>query len=229
MALNEELSDEVATVFQSRWTIRNGNVVPESENLKLSNESVKLDAVVLYVDIDESTKLVDKYESHFAAEVYKGFLHCAAKIILAEDGKITAYDGDRIMAVFIGENKNTSAIRAALKINCARIEIINPTIKKQYPKTSFILKHTVGIDAGELFVARTGVRGANDLVWVGRAANHAAKLCAFSSDYSTRITGKVYNSCHESVKTSNGRSMWEMITWTEMKRKYYRSNFYWEI
>jgi class 3 adenylate cyclase len=55
-------------------------------------------------------------EKHrFAAEIYKTFLHCAAKIIRSEDGVITAYDGDRIMAVFIGNAKNTSAVRAALK------------------------------------------------------------------------------------------------------------------
>ena len=50
-------------------------------------------------------------------------------------------------------------------------------------------KQSVGIDTSELFVARTGIRRANDLVWVGRAANHAAKLSARSGSVS-QITGK---------------------------------------
>ncbi len=35
------------------------------------------------------------FESAFVAtEIYKTFLHCAAKIIRSEDGKITAYEVD---------------------------------------------------------------------------------------------------------------------------------------
>lgn len=101
-------------------------------------------------------------------------MHCSAKIIRSEGGEITSLDGDRIMAVFIGDTKNTSAGRAALKINYARISIINPALVAQYPKSNYEVKHTVAVDSSELFIARTGIRGSNDLVWVGKAANHAA-------------------------------------------------------
>jgi len=229
MALGDELPNEVEAIFRESWTKRDGNVVPESEDLRLANDSVELDAVVLYADIDASTSLVDNHKPHFAAEVYKSFLHCAAKIIRSEGGSITAYDGDRIMAVFIGDPKNNPATRAALKLNYARIHIINPALKKQYPNTGYELRHTVGIDAGHLWVARTGVRGANDLVWVGRATNHAAKLCTLSADYPTRITKEVFNALNEDLKTSNGKPMWELRSWTDMGRDIYRSNYWWRI
>lgn len=231
MALSDELTGEVGSIVRENWATRDGNVVPESEDLKLTNDSVQLDAVVLYADIDASTALVDTQKPHFAAEVYKAFLHCAARIIRSEGGSITAYDGDRIMAVFIGETKNTPAARAALKINYTRIHIIDPALKKQYPSSTYELRHTVGIDAGKLFVARSGVRGANDLVWVGRPANHAAKLCTLSADYPTRITSEVYGALHESLKTSNGQSLWEQRTWTDgyIKRDIYRSNYWWRV
>ena len=229
MVLAEELSEQVAAIFHEKWEKRDGNVVPESENLNLSNKAVELDAVVLYADIDESTALVDKMKAHFAAEVYKSFLHCAAKIIRSEDGTITAYDGDRIMAVFIGGTKNTSAVRAALKINYARVNIINPAIKNQYPEITYELRHTVGIDASKLFVTRTGVRGANDLVWVGRAANHAAKLCSLSADYPTRITSEVYEKLQNTAKVTDGRAMWEARTWTDMGRDIYGSSWTWSV
>lgn len=227
MALSDELPGEVQGIFRSSWSARDGYVVPDSDSVKFVNDSVLLDAVVLYADIDGSTMLVDTYQAQFAAEIYKAFLHCAAKIIRSEGGDITAYDGDRVMAVFIGDFKNTSAVRAALKINRARLQIINPAIKKQYPDSPYEVKHTVGVDAGKLLVAKTGIRNANDLVWVGRAANHAAKLCVFDSSYPTRISSEVYNSCNDVVKYANGTSMWEIIDWTDMKRKYYRSNYMW--
>ncbi len=176
MALQDDLISEVRSIFKDAWDARDGSVVPESETLGLTNEAVTLDATVLYADLAASTDLVDRFKAHFAAEIYKAFLHCGAKIIRAQGGTITAYDGDRIMAVYIGNRKNTAAATTALKINYAAKQIINPAITAQYPKTSYAVKHVVGVDTSKLLVARTGVRGANDLVWVGRAANYAAKL-----------------------------------------------------
>ena len=120
MSLGDDLKDKVAEIFKEKWTTRDGQVVPKSSDIQLANDAVKLDAVVLYADMSGSTKLVDNYKAHFAAEIYKSYLHCAAKIIRSEGGEITSYDGDRIMAVFLGDYKNTSAVRSALKINYAR-------------------------------------------------------------------------------------------------------------
>lgn len=230
MALRDDLALDVAKIFRANWSTRDGIVVPEAEDLSLANDAVKLTGTVLYADIHESTRLVDGFKPHFAAEVYKAFLHCAARIILEEGGAITAYDGDRVMAVFIGRSKNTSAIRTALKIHYAVVKIINPAINTQYPNGTFALRHTVGVDTSSLFVARTGVRGSNDLVWVGRAANYAAKLTTLSPDYPTWITGDVFSSCDDSVRISNGVTMWEERVWTTMNRmSIYRSRFYWPI
>src|SRR5207249_8498905 len=107
---------------------------------------------------------------------------------------------DRVMAVFLGNSKNTSAVRSAQMINYAIRAIINPLLKKQYPNTTYQLKHVIGVDTSELFVARIGVRNDNDLVWVGRAANYAAKLCSLNGDYSTYITTDVFNSMDKGVK-----------------------------
>ena len=93
---------------------------------------MKLTGTVLYADLADSTDLVDRYKKPFAAEIYKTFLHCAAKIIRDQGGVITAYDGDRIMAVYIGNTKNTSAVKTAMKIKWAVDEIITPAKRSQY-------------------------------------------------------------------------------------------------
>jgi class 3 adenylate cyclase len=229
MALKDDLQKEVADIFRARWTERDGAVVPSDDSLKLSNDAVKLEATVLYADMADSTILVDGYNGRFAAEIYKTFLHCAAKIIRSKGGVITAYDGDRIMAVFIDGAKNTAAVRAAMKIKWAVAEIINPAKKEQYPDNNYTLKHTVGIDTSKLYVAKTGVRGANDLVWVGRAANYAAKLSNLPDTY-TYITKEVYNSMLDDAKFSDGKSMWDAIHWdTFDNRIIYRSSWRWPI
>lgn len=99
MALKDDLQAAVKTIFHDeRWTVRDGNVVPEPKNLGLGNDGVNLDGTVLYADISGSTQLVDSEKPHFATEVYKAYLACAARIIKNEEGVITAYDGDRVMA-----------------------------------------------------------------------------------------------------------------------------------
>jgi class 3 adenylate cyclase len=232
MTIKDDLEKEVKKIFSDEWATRDGQKVPETEDLKLSNDAVKIQGVVLYADLAESTNLVDKKKAHFAAEIYKTYLHCASKVIRNEGGVITAFDGDRVMGVFIGGEKNTSAARCALKINYAVTKIINPAIKAQYPKSDYKISHCVGVDACELFVARTGVRGSNDLVWVGRAANYAAKLCSLrTGNYVSYITETVYKSMMDSVKFSSPdkKPMWEKRTWTAKNINVYRSSWTWTI
>lgn len=229
MGLADHLKGEVAAIFRDSWDERDGTVIPDDTSLTLGNDCCKVTATVLYADLDESTALVEDYSAHFAAESYKAFLRCSAKIVRSEGGEITAYDGDRIMAVFVGGSKNTSAARTALKINYARTHIINPAIERQYGAGKYALRQVVGVDTSEIHVAKSGVRGANDLVWVGRAANHAAKLCALPADYASRITSDVYDSMHSNVKFSNGTAMWEKVTWNTTGRTIYRSTWWWRV
>lgn len=230
MALGDDLRSEVHKILRERWTTRSGRTVPETDDLKLSNDAVILDGTVLYADLDDSTELVDTRSRAFAAEIYKSYLVCAARIIRAEGGTITGYDGDRIMAVFIGNAKNSIAARTALKINYAVSEIINPAIRAQYPNCGYSVKHVVGIDTSDLFVARTGIRGANDLVWVGRAANHAAKLSARPGP-PTQITSEVYDQLDNSSKFgANGQNMWVQATAREIGyKRIYTSSWWWEV
>lgn len=217
MPLKEDLESEVTQIFKEQWAVEKTKGVPDPDQLRLSNHAKDLEtATVLYADLDGSTNMVDNHQWSFSAEVYKAYLRCAARIIAAEDGIVTAYDGDRIMAVFTGDSKNTCAVRAAMKINYAVEELIRPAIAKQYPNTNFTLKHVVGVDTSQLRAARIGVRGYNDLVWIGRAANHAAKLTNLS-DKPLWITKAVYDVMHKGVKqSSDGREMWEKRLWTPM-------------
>ena len=230
MGLGDDLKKEVRDILRTNWKSRDGRTVPDAEDVRLGNDAVKLDAAVLYADMDGSTKLVDNYKDWFAAEVYKSYLHCAAKIIRAEGGHIRSYDGDRVMGIFIGDSKCSDAARCGLKIHYAVEKIINPAIAKEYPKSPYEVKQVVGIDASKLFAARTGIRGSNDLVWVGRAANYAAKLTELSSSYPTWITKAVYNKLNEKSKYSKGKDMWESRSWTAMDGKtIYRSSYWWKV
>lgn len=227
MGLKDDLEKWCYDVFRSPWDTREGTKVPDDESrLGFKNEAIEIEGTVLYADIADSTALVDAKVNFKAAEIYKTFLYCAAKVIRDQDGVITAYDGDRIMAVFIGDSKNSSAAKAALKIKWAATNIVMPQMKRIYKDDDYVLKHVTGIDTSKLFVAKTGVRGANDLVWIGRAANYAAKLSALPATY-TYITKDVYDALNKDSRESNGQDMWEKIS--AYNATIYRSGWKWAI
>ncbi len=229
MALADDLESEVKQTFRSQWTFEDTTVVPSSDALRLNSNHAKhlAAATVLYADLDGSTKMVERLHWQSAAEVYKAYLRCASLIIKYETGTITAYDGDRVMAIFTGGQKNTNAVRAALKINRAVIDIIRPAYAAQYPKSDFIVKHVVGIDTGSLRAARIGVHGDNDIVYVGNAANRAARLCNLTG-HPSFITQSVHDQMLDRVKYSNGVSMWTKYRWSKFDSSaVYGTNFYW--
>jgi class 3 adenylate cyclase len=218
MALVDDMKSEVAKIFCEQWTKRSGQGVPEPENIKLGNDAVEFEkATILYADLSGSTAMVNATAWTFAAEVYKTFLYCAARLVRAEGGKITSYDGDRIMGIFVGDDQWPCATRCGLKINYAVEEIINPALKAQYPDSRYEVKQVVGIDTSRIRAARTGVRGGNDIVWVGQAANHAAKLTEINLAERTWITKTVYDNLNEETKLGgeNRQSMWKSFKWSQ--------------
>lgn len=233
MALSDDLQAKVKEIFAAKWEKRQGRVVPDPEDLALGNEAVEFDrATVLYADLSGSTKLVDQKGWEFAAEVYKTYLHCAASIIRAEGGAITSYDGDRVMAVWIGDVQCTPAARCALKINYAVNKVINPALKAQYTTSDYVVKQVVGIDTSLLRATRTGVRGGNDIVWVGRSANYAAKLTEIGPSCSTWITKEVFDRLHDDAKLggANRHSMWKPYTWNAHgNHSIYGSTWTWKV
>lgn len=220
MALKQDLEAAVNQIFSDPWQTRDGRVVPKATDLGLGNDATNLDATILYADIADSTKLVDSSKPHFAAEVYRSYLTCAAKIVKANGGTITAYDGDRIMALFIGDTKESQSVKTALQINGTVHDLINPSLIKQYPKSAYRLRHVIGIDASPIFVARIGVINDNDLVWVGRAANYAAKLAAINEDNTIFITAEVFSQLADSAKYSGREKtlIWKARAWTAMNK-----------
>ena len=103
MGLKQDLETEVDAIFRTQWSERDGRKVPEPEHVKLGNDAVKLDGTVLYADLADSTNLTRAYKWWFAAEVYKAYLVCVCRIIRQNGGVITAFDGDRVMAIYIGD------------------------------------------------------------------------------------------------------------------------------
>lgn len=231
MGIKETLSLDVRKIYNESWNRRDGRKIPTDADIAGGNVAVDLDACILYADLDDSTQLVDNFKDWFAAKQYKTFLQCVTKLIRSEGGEIRSFDGDRAMGIFIGVDKEVYAVRCGLKINWAVKHIIQPALKAQYENTKYVMQHVVGIDSSNIMAAKAGIRNSNDIVWIGRAANHAAKLTNLPSEHPTWITEAVYNKLNDNTKFSSNRvNMWEQRQWTaQNNRRIYRSKYWWPL
>jgi adenylate cyclase len=233
MSLIDDLRSDTDAIVRGAWKRRDGEVVPESKDVVLGNEGVDLEATFLYADLADSTELALQSET-IAAEVVKAYLMGTTRIIRSLGGEIRSFDGDRVMGIFFKGAKNTSAAEAALKISYFFSNILRPAFTGFYKAHTVSLSQCVGVDTSKVMAVRTGIRNNNDLVWIGRAPNVAAKLSAVREQgYSSYLSGTVFNTMLDDSKFGGNprRLMWEDRSWGKGKAygvgTVHRSNWTW--
>lgn len=231
-----DLETLVNGALYTPWNMRTGTVVPTTDSIALAGGGVELDAVVLYTDLAQSSKLATEFDRRTAAKVVKAFLGCATALIKSHGGEVTSFDGDRVMGVFLGDYKRTNAATCALKINYAMANVIRPNLTAYFQsvqKSGFTIQHATGVDCSTVLAVRAGIRGANDISWIGRAPNFAARLSELrDAGYSSYISAEVFNEMNDTAKLSTHqppRPMWEsrQLEWLGEQMPIYRSNWTW--
>jgi adenylate cyclase len=208
MGLKDDVVTGVAGVLAPAWSIRDGQVVPEDDDIVLKNGAVRLQATYLYADMADSTALAQNYTKEATAKVIRSYLNAATRIIRARGGAIRSFDGDRVMGIFVGNRKNNDAVEAAMNISWAVDQVINPKLKEKWSDLKWTMGHGVGVDTGEALLVRGGVHGTNDIVSIGSAPNVAAKLSEERGSW-INISSEVHSYLDEPRKfNSAGQSMW---------------------
>lgn len=234
MGLAEKVGGDITAIFNTTWNTRKGVVVPTTDTVALRDGAVKLEAVLLYADLANSTKLARAFPRSVAAKIVRAYLSSMTQVVKAHGGHVRSFDGDRVMAVFVGPRKQTNAAKCALRMNYVVSKQIRPKARAKFPSLAskgFSIRHCVGVARSEVFVVRGGVRGSNDLVFVGSAPNIAAKLSDIRAwPYASYMTGAVYHLVQDQAKFADDEPMWEKVsrtidgaTWT-----LYRSKWTWK-
>lgn len=237
MALGEDLQAGVGRILRGQWNLRAATVVPDTDSIALVGGGAEFEGTVLYSDLAQSSRLATDFQRRTAAKVIKAFLFATTKIVTASGGSLTSFDGDRVMGVFIGDRKNSNAATAALKINYAVSEIIRPRIREYFAsmrESGFEVSHATGVDTSEVLAVRAGQRGSNDLIWVGRAPNLAARLCSIREEgIGSYISDDVFKKLSEDVKYdgSERKLMWESRSYSDRGENWsiHRSSWTWNL
>jgi adenylate cyclase len=207
---SDSVEVQVQTILNTGWDIRDGNTVPTTDTVKLTDGAVRVNATYLYADLADSSGAAQKLKKEVTGKLVRSYLDAASRIIKHYEGEIRSFDGDRVMGIFIGNSKNTNAIKTALGINWAMDKVLDPKFLAKWPalNNNWTPAHGVGIDTGEALIVRGGVRNSNDLVSIGSAPNVAAKLSSLRGAPDVYITHAVYNNCSAAAKATDGKNMW---------------------
>jgi class 3 adenylate cyclase len=217
LSILDEIRTDAKATAQTPWTSRDGRVVPELEKIGLGNDRVELDAVFLYADLADSTELAINTQE-IAAEVCKAYITGVTKLIRHNSGEVRSFDGDRVMGVFIGATKDVDAVRCGLQINTFFRDVLTPEFNAIYAHRHLTLSQTVGIDRSSVHVCRAGPKLNNDLIWVGRAPNIAAKLSGIRNGYPMIVTSDVFLNMDKTVwyDKNDGSMVWHLLSVNEM-------------
>lgn len=235
MGIGDEIEDSIGTIFTTTWNSRDGQAVPKTEDVTLSNGAVKLDAAVLYADLADSTRLARDFPRSVAAKIVRAYLSSMTRLINERGGTVRSFDGDRVMGIFVGDSKHSSAAKCALNMHYVLSKVLRPKAEKKFPslvEKGFKLEHCAGVSRSDIFVVRAGVRGSNDLVFIGSAPNIAAKLSDIrNSPYRSYITWKVFRNLNDESKYSSDRkNMWTAVSRRigGVQWELYKSNYWWK-
>ena len=228
----QELTDQAEGILTTKWDVRDGTVIPASEDVTLKDGAVKLEATFLYADLANSSKLAKVCPWETTAKIIRSYLACCTRLIIAYSGKIRSFDGDRVMGVFIGDHKNAHAVKCAREIDWVVEKIINPKAREKFKsiqENDIHIRHAVGIDTGEAVAVRAGIRENNDLIWIGEPPSFAAKLSELREyPYCIFISKKCFSKLRDAQKEmSNGELVWEErgYEFAGEKRTIYRSKY----
>jgi len=226
LGLRDELTGYTKSILRTNWVVEDWERVPtEGDALALTAKGVRIDATVMYADLRDSTGLVKDRTDTFAAEIYKMYVYAAAKAIRAYDGEVTAYDGDRVMGIFVGGQMRNQAVEASFLLSAIVSDLIQPEIDDFYKTASYQVRQKVGIDHSKLLATNSGIRGNTEYVWIGTAANNAAKMAALRRGYETYVSSDVHGVLTASNLThGSGTPVWDDLGSSDLGYRIYGAN-----
>jgi class 3 adenylate cyclase len=230
MGWTEDIDTWVENHLTTAFEVRTGRVVPTTEDVG-NKQAVELDAAFLYADLAGSSDLARHCPWETTAKIIRAFLDASTRLIKAYGGEVRSFDGDRVMGVFMGDSPRVYSTRCAREIFYTVENILGPKATKKFQSVSnnnIKLKCGVGVDFGTSRTVRAGIRNSNDLIWIGRPPNMAAKLSDIREyPYCVFVHKVVYDALGDADKIVDGKNIWESRSYTlsGVAHTVYRTNY----
>lgn len=188
--------DEIITHWDERYELE-GPLRP-LEGILSEFIGKNLRVVILYVDMEGSTKISQQLDIDDNAKVLKIFLMEVAKVIDYYNGYILKPVGDQIIGIFPADNNYTgmcdNAVQGCMTIRALVKDVLNPIFKsKGFPEIGF----HIGLDIGEVKVDTVGARDIGSFLdLIGYPMNSTAKMQAHSGHNGVLLGRNLFEVLH---------------------------------
>lgn len=212
-------------------SVVSGRAVPKIGDMRLG-EAKEFRLAVMHVDMNNFKGLTGNISNEAKLRLLNIYLSELTHVIRDHDGFIEKYVGDSITALFgIGKNDEQSvsdAVSCGLTILTEIYYAINGYLKSINIPT---FSCSIGIDFGNIWVARVGVQGMNQLTLVGNEVSIAKQLEEFSGNHQIFLGGSAFS------RLSARRQSFCVLQpdrndfdwWTDNKKyRFYHYNAHWE-
>ena len=239
-AKKNELATMVGENLAGTYKTTKPRSVPEPADISLGQHGAELEATALFIDIRQSSDITNSFRRQTAAKMLKAYFRGAVTVINANGGRVRSFNGDGMLALFIGDLRSSGASKAAMETKWFVKNILGPKCERYFQNNRSALGQNLGfsigcgLDDGYVYAVRVGIRGTNDVAWVGRCTNTAAKLSnILQAPQEIAATREVYKRLPENRRTSTrGTAMWTGEKTGEfggVSRYYRTSHFGWVI
>lgn len=238
MANDKEVLNQIKQYLEEPYLRSTVYSVPKKPNLTFGNTVKELaHAKIFYIDMRKSRKILTDASDFWSVKIHKAFLRAVIHCIEKREGCLRGFNGDGILAFFIGNNAAARAVRAAMEIKGFVNEINKILVENNKNEIDFGL----GITQGDIMVAKSGKGGDDqtkqDLIWIGIALYVAVELSELvKSSKNIWISNNVFNSVIKEGDTLNtlkneGGWIWlyENITLNNGYQKVYHTTWYFNV
>ena len=210
--------------------------IPLPEDIPEGAKAAKLTATSLFIDLRQSSDITNALRRQTAAKMLKAYFSGSVRIINANNGYVRSFNGDGMLALFRDDRRSDNAVKAAMQVKWFVREILQPRFERYFESNrqafgaSLRFDIGCGLDDGDIYAVKVGIRGTSDVAWVGRCTNTSAKLSNVAEPPRTIwITRAVYDQLTQSRKLSNGTHMWSNEFFREIGgiNRATRSTTYW--
>ncbi len=219
MSLKDDLDEMVSNYLGGDYETYEPRGVPEPQDIAQGNRAAKLEATTLFIDVRQSSDITNAFRRQTAAKMMKSYFDGSVRIIKKNGGEVRSFNGDGMLAIFVGDSRSNNAVKGAMQVKWFVNHVLQPKFRRYFENNQSAdgqaLESSIGcgLDEGQIFAVKVGIRGTNDVAWVGRCTNTSAKLAGeTSSPREIAITRAVYKRLYDSRKYSvskeQGNFMW---------------------
>lgn len=164
-----------------------GQFVPEAVARSMIEDKGVLDpverqATVLFIDIAGFTRLTESKGPRGTVDILNAYFDAATEIISRQNGVVTQFQGDAILAVFNVPVENDAHARCAFD---AAVEILEKVDASSFAGQRLSVR--IGLNSGPLVAGNVGGGGRHSYTVHGDTVNLAARLEALNKQYGTSL------------------------------------------